>query len=68
MEVPLVALPAEERKGTLHEFTNAHKEGRVPQSSGKDNLRSLALVYAAVQSAESGGDRIHLPSLRAELV
>jgi predicted dehydrogenase len=69
MEVPLIELPAEERSGTLHEFTSAQREGRPPQSSGKDNLRSLALVYAAVQSAETGGDWIGLPDLsRAELV
>jgi predicted dehydrogenase len=54
MDVPLVALHAEERQGTLREFTTARREGRVPQASGRDNLRSLALVYGAVESTRSG--------------
>jgi predicted dehydrogenase len=54
MDVPLVALEAEERAGTLLEFTTALREGREPQASGADNLRSLALVYGAVDSAKSG--------------
>lgn len=61
MDVPLVALPAEERAGTLHEFTTAQREGRAPQASGADNLRSLGLVYAAVESAATGGDWVELP-------
>lgn len=60
MEVPLVQLPAEERAGTLLEFTSARRERRPPQASGEDNLRSLALVYAAVESTRNGGDWVEL--------
>ena len=63
MDVPLVQLPAEERAGTLHEFTSAKREGRAPQADGEDNLRSLGLVYAAVQSVDAGGDWVQLPEL-----
>jgi predicted dehydrogenase len=63
MEVPLVSLPAEERAGTLHEFTCAKRENRPPQASGADNLRSLGLVYAAVESAENGSNWIDLPEV-----
>jgi predicted dehydrogenase len=54
MDVPLVALEAEERQGTLLEFTTALRDGREPQASGADNLRSLALVYGAVESTRTG--------------
>jgi hypothetical protein len=30
-------------------------EGREPQTAGRDNLRSLELVLAAVESADRGG-------------
>jgi predicted dehydrogenase len=54
MDIPLVELPAEERAGTLHEFVSASREGRAPQASGADNLRSLALVFGAVESTRTG--------------
>ncbi|MCW2954368.1 MAG: hypothetical protein JWQ48_3538 [Conexibacter sp.] len=63
MDVPLVALPAEERAGTLHEFTSAKREGRAPQASGHDNLRSIGLVYGAVESTRTG-DWVELPLAR----
>ncbi len=54
MDVPLVALEAEERYGTLLEFITARRERREPQASGADNLRSLSLVYGAVASTRTG--------------
>jgi predicted dehydrogenase len=54
MEVPLVELAAEERNGTLTEFVSAEREGREPQASGADNLRSLGLVFGAVESTKHG--------------
>jgi hypothetical protein len=54
MDVPLVALKAEERAGTLLEFITARREGREPQASGADNLRSLGLVYGAAESTRTG--------------
>jgi predicted dehydrogenase len=38
----------------LAEFIAAIREGREPECSGRDNLQSLAIVFAAVRSAESG--------------
>jgi predicted dehydrogenase len=48
-EVPLV-----DRAGSLEAFVAALAEGRVPETSGRDNLKSLALTYGAVESARRG--------------
>jgi hypothetical protein len=37
---------------------SAVKEGREPECSGRDNLQSLAIVFAAVESAKNDGARI----------
>jgi len=52
-----VKLPAVEfldRQGSLQAFTRAVESGEVPESSGQDNLKTLALMFAAIESAESG--------------
>jgi predicted dehydrogenase len=54
MEVSLVELESEERGGTLAEFNAALGEGRRPEASGEDNLRTLALVLGAVESVRTG--------------
>jgi predicted dehydrogenase len=61
MDVPLVALEAEERSGTLLEFVTAKRESREPQASGADNLRSLGLVFGAVESTRTG-DWVEVPA------
>jgi predicted dehydrogenase len=38
----------------LAEFVASLRTGRAPQSEGRDNLRSLAMCHAAVESARSG--------------
>jgi predicted dehydrogenase len=43
-----------DRLGSLAEFASAIRERRTPATSGRDNLRSLALVSAAIESARSG--------------
>lgn len=43
-----------DRAGSLTEFARAITEGREPQNSGRDNLASLALTYASVDSARTG--------------
>jgi predicted dehydrogenase len=43
-----------DRWATLTEFASAIRERREPQCSGRDNLGSLALVAAAVESADKG--------------
>ncbi|HKD36074.1 MAG TPA: Gfo/Idh/MocA family oxidoreductase [Pirellulales bacterium] len=40
--------------GTMAELLSAVEEGREPMNSAADNLRSLALCFAAVASAERG--------------
>jgi len=52
--VPLPALPQTDRWGTLTEFARAIHESREPECSGRDNLGTLALVSAAVESATRG--------------
>jgi predicted dehydrogenase len=41
-------------KGSLKEFLKALQTGETPQGECHDNLRSLAMVFAAVESAKRG--------------
>lgn len=50
----LPALPYVDQSGSLAAFVQAIRSGEEPECSGRDNLRSLALMYAAVESAASG--------------
>jgi predicted dehydrogenase len=52
--IPLPVLAQTDRVGTLAEFVRAIHEGREPECSGRDNLGTLALVAAAVESAKRG--------------
>jgi predicted dehydrogenase len=52
--VPLVELAKTGRAGVLAEFAAAIREGREPETSGRDNLLTLELVFAAVEAAASG--------------
>ena len=38
----------------MGELMNALAENRAPQTRGRDNLNSIAIAYAAVESSESG--------------
>jgi predicted dehydrogenase len=49
--IPLPALAQTDRWGTLTEFAHAVRDGREPECSGRDNLGTLVLVAAAVESA-----------------
>ena len=49
--IPLPALAQTDRWGTLTEFAHAVLEGREPECSGRENLGTLGLVAAAVESA-----------------
>ncbi|NJN82698.1 MAG: Gfo/Idh/MocA family oxidoreductase [Caldilineaceae bacterium] len=40
--------------GVIHEFIESIKEGQTPQTICTDNVKSLAMVYAAIESAETG--------------
>ncbi|MFC3835564.1 MULTISPECIES: Gfo/Idh/MocA family protein [Deinococcus] len=50
--LPLPPVVDLDRAGALAEFVHAVREGREPQSSGRDNLGSLALALAAIRSAQ----------------
>lgn len=52
--VPLAPLPLADRAGCLGEFVAAVEAGREPESSGRVNLGTLALLEAAAESAASG--------------
>src|SRR5437588_763150 len=51
--VTLPALAVTDRRGSLEAFVQAVETDQEPESSGRDNLHSLALMYAAVESASS---------------
>jgi predicted dehydrogenase len=40
--------------GSLREFVRALRTGRTPQGECHDNIKSLAMVFAAIESAETG--------------
>ena len=52
--VPLPPTEHWDRAGALAAFAQAIRTGQTPQISGRDNLGSLALMFAAISSAESG--------------
>jgi predicted dehydrogenase len=52
--VDLLPLAETERAGVLAELAAAIREGRDPETSGDDNLQTLELTFAAIESASSG--------------
>jgi predicted dehydrogenase len=54
--VPLYADAAKAggHAGAIHEFVACVREGGLPETICTDNIRSLAMVFGAVESAESG--------------
>lgn len=53
--MPLPVLEHWDRAGSLAAFVAAVRCETAPETSGRDNLGSLALMFAAIASAESGG-------------
>ena len=47
--------------GALGELVSAIAEEREPYNSGRDNLQTLQLTFAACRSAEEGGRAVSLP-------
>jgi len=65
----VVALPAMahiDRAGTLAEFVSALRANREPETSGRDNLGTIALMTAAVESTERR-EWVRVPHTRAQL-
>ena len=52
--VALHRMPCESLEFSLLEFQSAVEEGREPECSGRDNLNSLAMVFAVTESAARG--------------
>jgi len=53
-EIPQDELSQTGQDALLTEFVSAVRESREPECSGQDNLKSLALVFAGIQSAKEG--------------
>lgn len=51
---PPPPLPYGGHAGVINEFIEAVKSGGMPQTVGADNIKSLAMVYAAIESAAQG--------------
>jgi predicted dehydrogenase len=49
--VTVTPVQYQDRAGALHEFAQSILEGRSPETSGRDNLGTLALMEGAVTSA-----------------
>ncbi len=52
--VELPTLAAIDRAGSLAAFVHAVKTNTIPETSGRDNLKTLALMFAAIESAKTG--------------
>lgn len=46
--------------GIQQHFADSITSGREPETSGADNVKTLAAVYAAYESADAGGQRVVL--------
>ncbi|PFN99581.1 oxidoreductase [Bacillus sp. AFS076308] len=64
LEVDLVDLQLEERLASLQEFAESIHENREPETSGRDNLNSLAMVLGAVQSTKTG-EKVYIEDVLA---
>ncbi len=51
---PLEALPAKHHAGGIEDFIRAVRTGGTPLNTGAENIKSLAMVFAAIESAETG--------------
>jgi predicted dehydrogenase len=52
--------------GLLAEFVNCLKSGQQPETSGKDHLKTLSVVLASIESADTG-KKIYLDEYVKEL-
>jgi predicted dehydrogenase len=54
LTVPITPMPVTSHRAVMHEFVAAINEGRKPETDCTDNIKSLAMVLAAVESARCG--------------
>jgi predicted dehydrogenase len=52
--IKLPDYPLTDRHGSLNAFLQAIQHGQEPESSGRDNLKTLALMFTAIESSLSG--------------
>ncbi|GCE16111.1 Gfo/Idh/MocA family protein [Tengunoibacter tsumagoiensis] len=62
VEIPEFDLP-KDFHGSLSAFIQAIQSGKQPSSAGSDNIKSLALTFAAIASASAHGAPITISSL-----
>ena len=60
---PAQALEHQAHAGCIHEMLTAIRNGTQPQTHGADNIRSLAIIHAAIASADAGGARVIVADL-----
>ncbi|RKR76172.1 Gfo/Idh/MocA family protein [Frondihabitans australicus] len=65
LSAPMAAGGAEEIAGSLADFVDALRTGRTPESEVHSNVHSLAMVEAAVRSADTG-ERVHFDDVLEE--
>ncbi|MDD3725733.1 MAG: Gfo/Idh/MocA family oxidoreductase [Candidatus Ratteibacteria bacterium] len=53
-EIEPIRMEKEDRYLSLYEFYCALKENREPETSGRDNLYSLSMVFRSIESAKKG--------------
>ena len=54
VEAPAVAIPARGIAGSLADFVRSLRTGEAPMGECHDNIRSLAMVFAALESSRTG--------------
>ena len=61
-------MPFKDRRGALADFARWVRDGKPPEgaSTAEDNLRSLALMFAAIRSAERGGAPVRIADVMGE--
>lgn len=64
--VPMPAMAHIDRAGTLAEFASALRANREAETSGRDNLGTIALMTAAIESAERR-EWVRVPRTRARV-
>lgn len=52
--VPIPKLDYAGHSGVIHDFIDAVQTGKPPMTQAADNIKSLAMVFAAIESAETG--------------
>jgi len=60
---PALAMPLQQHAGCIDDMVRAIFAGRDPETVGHDNLKSLAIIHAAIASAQHGGARVAIDSL-----